>query len=211
MEKYEERLFKEFLETQKIEINKKNQDYLFKNWLEDKSRILNLYEQFLETMDFIPRRGVVELDKGNNDSVLLHTPTDSLGIIVSDNYAKQERIDKKIVGVSGQIKINKDNILLNYNKKERILDFINFYITQFPCNQDTIDTLIDIALKGKHIFIGTYGNLKDKNMNEKLRKLYDLKEEIEAFTGKNVQGEVVTTSRYYLAAITPKLKYKKRN
>ena len=54
MEKYEERLFKEFLETQKIEINKKNQDYLFKNWLEDKSRILNLYEQFLETMDFIP-------------------------------------------------------------------------------------------------------------------------------------------------------------
>lgn len=209
MEKYENKLFREFLETQKIEITKKNQERLFKNWLEEKQHILNYYEQFLETMDFIPRRGVVELEKSNDDSVLLRTPFDTLGIAVSDYY-KNEKIDKKIVGVNGQVKVENKNVILNYNNKEKLLDFINFYITQFPCNQETIDLLIDIMLTGKHIFIGTYGNLNDKDYEIKLRKLYNLEKEIEIYTGKDICGEVVKTSDYYLAAITPKFKYKNK-
>jgi len=211
MEKYKECLFQEFLDTQKITITKKNKDRLFDIWLEEKARILNLYEQFLETIDLMPRRGMVELGKSNYDSVLPHTPMDTLGIAVSDEYQNIEKDKRKIVGVNGQVIVEKNNVILNYNKKQRVLDFINFYITQFPTNQETIDLLIDIMLTGKHIFIGTYGRLDDKDYENKLRKLYNLEKEIEAYTGKDIYGEVVKTSEYYLAAITPKIKYKQKN
>lgn len=211
MEKYEEILYNEFLSTPKVEITKKNKDYLFSNWLYEKKEILLYYEEFLESMNMFPRRGIVEFNKSEIDSILPYIPYDSIGIAVSDYYKSKEFNRRKIVGIKGEVIVKNDDIILKYNNKERVLDFINFYITHFPTNQDTIDLLIDIAIKGKNIFIGTYGNLKDKDMDDKLRRLYDLKEEIESFTGKNIEGEVVKTSRYYMAAITPKLKYKKKN
>ena len=211
MEKYEEILYNEFLNTPKVEITKKNQDYLFSNWLYEKKEILPYYEEFLETMGMLPRRGIIEFDKSEIDSILPYIPYESIGIAVSDYYKSKDFNRRKIVGIKGEVIVKNNDIVLKYNNKERVLDFINFYITHFPASRDTIDLLIDIATKDKKILIGTYGNLKDKDMEDKLKKLYDLKEEVQTFTGKNIEGEVVKTSRYYLAAITPKLKYKKKN
>ena len=210
MEKYEERLFKEFLKTQKIEITKKNQDHLFKNWLYEKEKILPYYEEFLESMGMLPRRGVIEFDKSEIDSILPYIPYDSIGIAVSEYYKDKDFNRRKIVGVNGRVEIKNNDIILKYNNKERILDFINSYVTQIPIDFCLGDLLIDLVAENKNVFIGTYGNLKDNDIEIKLKDLYSIKEEIEAFTGKNIEGEVVKTSNYYLAAITPKLKYKKK-
>ena len=80
---------------------------------------------------------------------------------------------EKIAYLNGKVEIRNNDIILKYDNKERVLDFINTYITQFPANRETIDLLIDISLKGKNIFIGTYGNQRDKNMNCKLKELYE--------------------------------------
>ena len=206
MEKYIDKLFDEYKEAKNKERFKFSD---FDIWLDEKQQILKYYEQFLETMDFIPRRGVIELNKSKYDSVLPYTPMDTLGLLVSENNKGLDVGKKKIIGIDGKIVVDK-NIELEYSKKKRTLDFINFYITQFPTDQQTIDLLANIALKNKHIFIGTYGNLNDKDYELKLRKLYDLKQELQIYLGKNIEGEVVKTSNYYMTAITPKYKCKKK-
>lgn len=210
MEKYMEILFEEFIETQKTQITKKNKDMLFERWLEEKKIILNYYGEFLQTLDFIPTRGVMEFDKGIKDSVLPYINKDYIGILLSE-YTKNMKIDNKIVGVNGKVLIENKNIFLEYNNKKRLLDFINFYITQLPIEDNTLNLLVNLISNNKNIFIGTYGNLNDADYSNKLKKLYDLKKEIEIYTGKNIDGEVTTTSNYYMACITPKLKYKKKN
>ena len=82
MEKYIEKLYEEFIKTQKIQITKKNKESSFERWLEEKKIILNYYGEFLETMDFIPRRGVMEFDKGIKDSVLTYIKKEYIGILL---------------------------------------------------------------------------------------------------------------------------------
>lgn len=210
MNKYKEKLFKDFIKTTDKKVPHGINDSLFDHWLYEQWEIIKYYEPFLITMGLIPSRGVLEFDKGPVDTILQCASNDTLGICLSDFYRQPER-HEKIACLNGKVEIRNNDIILKYDNKERVLDFINTYITQFPASRETIDLLIDISLKGKNIFIGAYGNQTDKNMNRKLKELYDLKQEIEAFTGKSVEGEVVKTSRYYMAAITPKLKYKKKN
>ena len=210
MSEYLEKLYQEFYEIHKAEVNEKNKRKLFYKWLEEKKNILRYYEEFLETMDFIPRRGVIELYKSGYDSILPYTSIDVLGILVSQYYDTYvfDR-EKRIVGVDGKILLDDKDVLLKYDNKRRKLDFINFYVTQFPIEQETINLLANISLKNKNIFIGTYGNLNDMDYELNLKKLYYLKEELKTYLGKNIEGEIVKTSDYYLAAITPKFKYKK--
>lgn len=210
MEKYIEKLYEEFIKTQKIQITKKNKESSFERWLEEKKIILNYYGEFLETMDFIPRRGVMEFDKGIKDSVLTYIKKEYIGILLSE-YTKNIKLDNKIVGVDGNLTIENKSIFLEYDNKKRLLDFINFYITQLPIEDSTLNLLINLIKNNKNVFIGAYGNLNDADYDNKLKKLYDLKKEIEIYTGKNIDGEVTMTSNYYLACITPKLKYKKKN
>lgn len=210
MEKYIEKLYEEFIKTQKIQITKKNKESSFERWLEEKKIILNYYGEFLETMDFIPRRGVMEFDKGIKDSVLTYIKKEYIGILLSE-YTKNIKLDNKIVGINGNLTIENKSIFLEYDNKKRLLDFINFYITQLPIEDSTLNLLINLIKNNKNVFIGAYGNLNDADYDNKLKKLYDLKKEIEIYTGKNIDGEVTMTSNYYLACITPKLKYKKKN
>lgn len=210
MEKYIEKLYEEFIKTQKIQITKKNKESSFERWLEEKKIILNYYGEFLETMDFIPRRGVMEFDKGIKDSVLTYIKKEYIGILLSE-YTKNIKLDNKIVGINGNLTIENKSIFLEYDNKKRLLDFINFYITQLPIEDSTLNLLINLISNNKNVFIGAYGNLNDADYDNKLKKLYDLKKEIEIYTGKNIDGEVTMTSNYYLACITPKLKYKKKN
>ena len=69
--------------------------------------------------------------------------------------------------------------------------------------------MADLSSNDKIIFVGAYGDLNDNDKEEKLRNLYNLKQELQIYLGKNFYGEVVNTSNYYLATITPKYKYKK--
>jgi hypothetical protein len=51
--------------------------------------------------------------------------------------------------------------------------------------------------------------LDDLDYKDKIKQLIELKKEIELYTNKSMEGDVINTSDYYMAVITPKFKYKK--
>lgn len=198
MKSYMDSLYEEYIESK---------NGRFEDWLIKEQEMIKYYEAFLETMDFIPRRGVVEFDKGKYNS-LVNNLYEGIGILVSKEKIEEKKNTRCI---DGKIIINKNDILLEYNNIKSNLNFINFFITQFPTNQDRISLLANLVLKNKSIFIGTYGNLKDIDKQDKLKKLYLLKQELQTYLGKNFEGEKIETSDYFFATITPKYKYKKIN
>lgn len=209
-----ERLKNEYIINKNLSDPIKNNKILFEEWLREKQKIMCYYEQFIETMDFIPQRGVVEFNKNYYDSILPYLPLDSIGIAVSKEFKNLDKNNKRVVGVNGTISTQDKYAILKYNNKEKKLDFINNYITEFgtyPFDIEVIKILEKIININKNVFIGVCGNENDFDKDLKLNQLYYLKKDLEIYTGKYIESELVTTNNgYYMAAITPKLKYKKR-
>lgn len=205
MNEYIKKLENELSDSRKLDnLKVKKYNLNFENWISEKKKILSLYAQFLKTMDLIPDRGIIEFDKGYLDSVLPFYSDESKKIMIT-KYIQSIKNKKNFVAINGDITVDK-NVIIQYGNFIHELDFINFYITQLPISDETLNLLIDIGNAGKNIFIGTYGNLKDQDKDKKLKKLYDIKNDLCIYLNRNVEGEIVYTKDYYLAAITPKYK-----
>lgn len=212
---YLEILYKEYLKT--LNNTNKSQYILqegFNNWLEERINILPYYEKFLQSYDLIPSKGIIEIDKSEKDSILSYTPFETKGLLVS-KYVKTKKLEKKgIINIKGKIVLVRDNkntdIMIDYQGKKINVNHIKNFITQFPFDENTLKIMIELMNTDKNVFIGTYGKINEKNRMDNLKKLYDLKNEINRQLHLNIEGEVVYTREYYLAAITPKLKYKEK-
>ena len=205
MDKYMDLLYQEYLKTTDIPTN-----IGYKNWLEDKKTILPIYEKFLESMDMFPNRGIIEIGNGSNDSILLYTPSETKGILVSP-YVKTEKTKKdKIINCRGELIVDGKDVNLYYknNQKDKIISVnsINNYVSTL--NNENLDIVKELFTTNKNVFLGIYGNIIEKNREERLKELYNIKSELEVFTGKDFVGELTSTNKYYLACITKKLKYK---
>ena len=201
MDKYIEKLHDEYLKTSDMPT-----DLGYKRWLEEKRNILPMYEKFLESMDMFPNRGIIEIGKTTNDSILFYTPSDTKGILVSP-YVKTEKTEKdKIVSCRGELIIDGNDINLLYNNKLVLVKSMNNYVSTL--DDETLDIIKELFTTNKNVFLGVYGNITDKNRQNKLDELYNIKEELEAFTGKDFVGELSSTNNYYFAALNKKMKYK---
>lgn len=204
MDEYTKRLYDEFLCTIDPKyVTKKTDKILFERWLEEKQKILKYYVQILCDMDFIPSNGVIEFDKGIYDTSLTKLNKECNKILVS-KFAKTVKNEKKLISVNGKVNIDKKDVYLEYNDFISDISQIKTYITQYPIHKETIEMLSNLNNIGKNIFIGTYGSLRDLDKDSKLKKLYDLKKELQLNLNKYFYGEVVYTDKYYLAAITQK-------
>lgn len=219
---YMDILYNEYIETLNTRTTEKKEKENFYYWLEENKKILRLYELFLQSLDMTPFKGVVELNKHINDSILLYTPFNTKGIIVSP-YTKTEKINNNVVTVNGKISFDKRKVYRNgfniikvvpivlYNKKTADIDEILNYTTHFPIKTETLNTMKELIKIDKNVFIGLYGRLEDKNKMEKLKKLYNIKNELQDELNKDFVGECIETKDYYFAAITPKIKFKNKN
>lgn len=202
MDEYTKKLYDEFLCTIDPKyITKKTDKVLFERWLDKKQLMLKKYAQLLYDMDFVSNRGVVELNKGYYDTVLKYLDKECNKILVS-KFSKTVKNEKKLISVNGDISVDNKNVYLEYNDNISDISKINSYITEYPYSKDSIELLINLNNKGKCIFIGTYGYLSDLDKESKLKKLYELKNELKLNLGKNFDGEVVYTEKSYYAAIT---------
>lgn len=202
-------LYSEFLDTVRNKEKYKERELKenFEYWLIDKQKVLKLYEQFLEYMDFTPYKGVVEFDKTEKDSVLPYTPYETKGILISKNV-KTQKNKKGIVFVNGEISFTDKEELLIYRNNIMDISDIRNYIAELPVNSDTLNNLVELINRDKNVFIGINGKIKDNNYQERLNQLYELKQELSLNLNKYFVGEVIETEDYYFSAITPKLKYK---
>lgn len=209
---YMDMLYNEYLKTlNSIPDKEKYLKEQFKYWLEEKSRILPLYEQFLQSLDLTPSKGIIEIDKCEYDSVLPYTPIGTKGLLVSNNVKTKILNNSNIININGKLVMSDNKININYQKKTIDVSDNKNFITQFPFDENTKLLMIRLMDTDKNVFIGLYGKLKDKNRLDNLKYLYDLKQEINKYTNKNIEGEVTYTKEFYLAAITPKLKYKQKS
>ena len=201
MEQYMDLLYQEYTKTTDIPTS-----LGYKRWLEEKGNILPLYEKFLESMDMFPNRGIIEIGNSSVDSILPYTPSDTKGILVS-SYVKTEKTKKdKIVNCNGEIIVDHKDVNLLYNDKIVSVNSINNYVSTIDSKE--LNTIKELFCTNKNVFLGIYGVVTDKNKKDKIDELYNIKEELEAFTGKDFVGELSSTSNYYFASITKKLKYK---
>ena len=184
-------------------MKKKKKENKYLENFEDKNKLSKYYAAFLESYDLVPSRGIVEIDNDDNEISLPYFNSDCYGIEITKKPFTSP--NKRIIGIDGEIITNNKDIILNK---------INTYITKYTNNKELIDLLINLNLElKKNFYIGMIGNINDENYKEKLRKLYELKKEIETYTGKNIDGQVCITNDYYLSAINPRysLKLKKTN
>lgn len=205
MEEYMKKLYESYIKTTDVPT-----DLGFKRWLEEIKSILPIYEKFLESMDMFPNRGIIEIGNSNNDSILPYTPSETKGILVSP-YVRTEKTKKDmIVNCNGELIVDNKDISLFYKNgnEDKIIstNSINNYISNL--NNENLDIIKELFTTNKNVFLGIYGNNNDKNKTDKLDELYNIKTELEAFTGKDFVGEVSKINNYYFACLTKKLKYK---
>lgn len=205
MEEYMKILYECYIKTTDIPT-----DLGFKRWLEEIKNILPIYEKFLESMDMFPNRGIIEIGNSNSDSILPYTPSETKGILVSP-YVKTEKTKKDmIVNCRGELIVDDKDISLFYKNgnEDKIIstNSINNYISNL--NNENLDIMKELFTTNKNVFLGIYGNNNDKNKTDKLDELYNIKTELEAFTGKDFIGEVSQANNYYFACLTKRLKYK---
>lgn len=215
MDKYLDILFEEYKKTLtdmylNAYIKNKTLKSHFYVWLKENEKILPYYIGFLEQCGLAVNNGTIELDKIENDSSLKYLPFYAKGLVIS-KYIDYMKRKNNVVFSKGSI-INKNKELyLEYNfrkeKHEVNLNDYNNVITQLPIDNDTLSSLEEAIICNKNVYIGTYGNIEDKNKEEKIQELYDLKNEIQVITGKNIEGEVSYVKDYYVACINPKIKY----
>lgn len=213
MEEYMNLLFEEYKKTlDKTMLKNKKINNDFNRWLEENKYVLTYYENFIESVGFIPKRLTIELDKIKEDSVLMYLPINSKGIIVSKYAKSDEIINPNLLQTNGTITKENNNLYLNYghNKKIEIKNVRNI-ITELPITETTKNTIIDSILCNKNVIVGTYGRLKDQNREDKIKELYELKSELEVYTGKNIVGEYSENYKYYVTCITPKILYNEKN
>lgn len=205
MEEYMKKLYESYIKTTDVPT-----DLGFKRWLEEIKSILPIYEKFLESMDMFPNRGIIEIGNSNNDSILPYTPSETKGILVSP-YVRTEKTKKDmIVNCNGELIVDNKDISLFYKNgnEDKIIstNSINNYISNL--NNENLDIIKELFTTNKNVFLGIYGNNNDKNKTDKLDELYNIKTELEAFTGKDFVGEVSKINNYYFACLTKRLKYK---
>ena len=218
---YERMLYEEYTKTLPSHMNQK---YItkenFNSWVEERKKILPLYMQFLISFDLTPSKGIIEINKHDKDSVLPYTPFETKGFLVS-KYVNTKVLNKKgIMYLHGNIILVKNNdpfdkkennIIMEYQGNHFDISDVKNFITHYPIDNETIELMIKLMKTDRNVFIGIYGKTRDNNSEENLKKLYNLKQTISKYLNKNIDGEVTYTKDYYLAAITPKLKYKEKS
>lgn len=182
----------------------------------DNKKVLNYYAQLLKSMDFIPKRGFVEIIDRSDDSIANNLDIDSYGLVLSKDLKEKEILNnKKIIKLSGDIKIEDKKPILYYKyykDKSISIDKLNMYLTDVKIAYANIELITKLISEcNKFVFIGTYGLVEQEETKNSIEELYKLKGILTNLTNKSFEGTTIEVDRYYVAAITPKLVYKKKS
>lgn len=146
----------------------------FYEWLLEYKEMSKEYINFLDYLDLdYKEKNTVEVGKGKFDSIVIPYKTN---IITKDKKIKGVEEDRII---NGSLKIcHNEPMLINKNEVKRlreVLPNVNTYMTQNLFGND-IASWSDIhnSLTG-NIILGVYGNVNDKDREDKIKMLQTLK------------------------------------
>ena len=206
--------YKRTLGFKTIDLSSKEFVEGFNDWLSKKHIQGQTYIGLLEYMKLYDesKENAAEVGKGKYDSVVL--PYDT-GIITP--YSKGIKVDDtdRIIPTNFMVKSNGEIILFKSHKsKVKTLSFNQFedyrgitFMTQNPYTALNIKNWEHIPNSGNYdIIVGVYGNVRDKDKNQKLNALRELRDKLQF--GYREDGAVWNDDYYYVIASDSKLKEK---
>ena len=169
MDKYLFNLFRQFNEMQGIEYTNFNDPVYFENfcfWLIEQRKCGKIYQDFIQYLGFdIDNPDAVELRKGKYDSIALHNTT-----IVSPFASSLGKENKELFVFQGEPLIIGSN-----NKIE--CQVAETYLTQNPYSRKYLEGIGYFGSLGKEVCIGAFGNLTDRDIEDKIRRIRSYGEE----------------------------------
>ena len=181
--------------------------YEFLGWIEERKKISNKYLKLLDYMNLtedIDKESSVEVGKGKYDTIVRSFKTNRITPYVED--LDEERTMNAIFKVmDGQPTLITNNGL-NIARIESNIPIT--FITQNPYNESLINGWSSLHNMGlNNIVVGMYGNINDKDMEQKIETLKALKDKLL----REYQEEFSILDDSYCYAIASKTKKNIKN
>lgn len=179
MEKYLNKLMEQFISARGIknpDVNSSEFINDFSEWIRESKLISGYYVSFL---DYLNGRAFtsdsVEIGKGKYDS--LAACSDSLIVTpYTDGLEDSERIIKGEFSARG---FGNGPVILTKGKLQLVDPSINRFMTHNPYTASDIRNWERIHNNGNNITVGVYGSIYDKDINEKLKQMKQLKDKLQ--------------------------------
>ena len=210
---YIKKLIKEYIKATECKIENINIKE-FSEWIAHRRIQTDAYAYLLNHMNLnFDTPLCVEIGKGRYDSVALSHDSTSIITPYVDKY--MEINEDRIVIKSDFKVINNIPTLIGYNdkdKKETKQSEFKIYMTQNPYNKEKIINWEKLHNTGDTaIIFGIYGNIYDKDKNEKLKLLKELKSQMQDYYVET--SETIKDQYYHVIAtnIPAKTRKKQKN
>ena len=184
----------------------------FKTWLNYKKTHLARQFEFLKNLGLNISYSTIELNKGEYDTLGLVIPSVERLIEVSKYGASIQ--NDKVFKCLGDLVINdkKEKISINDNIFSCIDLSSNVnYLVDLPIYHEIKTDLVELASLDKNVFISIYGSVYDKDLQEKLKKLYQLKDIIISNNINCLVNSVTIYDTFLCTLVAPKKYIKTKN
>ena len=204
-------LLKQFLDAKGLRMDDMNSHYFissFTDWIKENQKIGEEYLQFLFQIcgkNVIDREDTFEVGKGKLDSIVKNLKT----IIISPYGEEFTDVDRERI-ICGRLGINgclpfcyKES--KNSIEKTRKSYSTNTFMTQNPYSVDDIFNWECLQNGSSNsIIVGAYGDIKDKNVNQKIKMLEEFRKKLIC----NVNYEYITLNNNYFCIVNGSKKKK---
>lgn len=174
-DKYLINQFKSASGIEKLDINFKFLEDI-ELWTALRKKASNLYMSVLDDVGVIPSASVAEIGKTGTDSLAQY---DGISTIITPYKSTfNKNVQNQII--EAELLFSGERIKLMANKNEIVLENpITRYITHNPYGDVSVWT--KILENGKNITIGVFGNINDKDIEEKIEQLENVKNVLEQY------------------------------
>lgn len=179
-------------------------------WIKERNKIKDNYLRLLQSLDInINNMNVAETDKTQFDTITKNLKTTIISLRAKEMEAKNKTIIEGTFAVSRNkpyIATNGEYCPLTVKKIDsRIIDT---FITQNPYTQNNIRNWERLNNNGRNsIVVGLYGDIRDKDMKDKLTQLKILKSKL---TTPFIEEHEIMDDSYLYVLATDKRKQRKR-
>lgn len=174
-QQYSNYLIEQFVEAEGMKNDLKLPEIVneLKHWLEHQKKHIILYKKALKELN-VPYDNIycAELGKGTEDSIVYIQETTTM---ITPYIATKNQTSKNII-LPFDIKIKEGHIILKREEGTKIINGFNRYITQNPYIPSDLEKWVQLHLKNQPITIGVYGKTADKNRDQKIKLIKNIKE-----------------------------------
>lgn len=208
MEKYLNKLLEQFMSAKGIthaDVSSKEFIKDFCSWLKEYKLASEKYLCLVECVNdgHTYDMNSVEIGKGLYDSLALDKTTT---IMTPYSDGLEDKTESKIItGVFSARGFGHGPVVLTNGRLSLVDDNIKRYVTHNPYTQSDIRNWERLQISGKDITVGVFGSVYDKNIEEKIKQMKELKNRLVSGYATEEYGTIDYMYYYFLNSNNKKL------